>query len=208
MCGLMRNGYMLPTSIAFLAHQEHLDQIVAFHTKSNLEHLGYSVVRSYPNAPRALSSEKRAGPEGNAIWRSMMVVDDQMEADGKSKKARSEIVASEEPISPWGADVDLSGADFVLELRIRKFFADCNYLGVFAWCSANVAVCDAKSATRTVLFGRKIRGFGYGNGITPLEAYGIPINAAYWFMIQGLEKIVASPEFQGCLRESTVSSLK
>jgi len=197
MCGLMRNMYMIPTSIAFLAHPEPLERIVAYHLRENFEHLGFTVVAAYPAPPGQLSGEKRTAGTLSDICAGMKERFCQQESGAKEKGKAGKILASTElAVSPWGPEVDVSGADFVIEVKIRKFFSDCNYLGVFAWSSVNIAVCKADSPKRTVLFGRKLKGFGYGTGITPLEAYGIPINVAYWFVMRGIEKTVASEAFQ------------
>ena len=197
MCGLMRNVYMIPTSIAFLAHTEHLDEIVAYHMKDNLEHLGYSVVGVYPPPPSQLNQETRQAGSVEEIWASMKVQDSQQEPEAKKKGKECEVAdLTEANVLPWGSKIDVNSADIVIEIKIRKFFSDCNWVGVFAWASMNMTACRADTAKRTVLFGKKLKGFGYGTGITPIEAYGIPINISYWFVIQSMEKAMASMEFQ------------
>lgn len=201
MCGLMRNGYMIPTSIAFLAHKEHLDEIVAYHMKNNLEHLGYTVVGVYPSPPSQLSQETRQAGSVEEIWAGMKVQNSQQEK-GAKKKGKEGVITelTDTGVLPWGPDIHVNGADVVIEVKIRKFFSDCNWFGVFAWASMNMTACRPDKAKRTVLFGKKLKGFGYGTGITPIEAYGIPINVSYWFVIHAMEKAIASPEFQQAIK--------
>jgi len=209
MCGLMRNGYMIPTSIAFLAHPEQLDVIMAYHLSDNLQHLGYEVVAVYPAPPSELREDKREAARRGDILAAMKLRDSQKDSEAKEKGKEGTIEPLEhDQLSPWGSDVDVSHADLVIEVKIRKFFSDCNWLGVFGWASVNMAVCRADSPTRDVLFGKKLKGFGYGTGLTPLEAYGIPVNASYWFVMHGMEKAIASPEFQGAVSEVRASDAR
>lgn len=205
MCGVMRNGYMIPTSFAFLAHREHLDQIVAYHLKANFEHLGYEVVAVHPQPPTELSAEKVKASELDRDTRRAAWSKDRKGQDDRAAKKKGLAggveTLDEQRVSAWGADVDLANADAVIELKVRKYWSDCNYLGVFAWMSANLAVCDAQDTERRVVFGKKVRGFGYGTGFTPIEAYNIPLNGAYWFVLHEIEKTAASDEFQRALTE-------
>ncbi len=204
MCGIMRNLYMVPTSFAFLAHREHLDEILAHHIGQRLREAGYQVVGSYPQAADALSAEEiRARDLDSQARNEAWWKDAGSQADSEFKKKG--LTGGVEPLdelslSVWGEEVDPSGADAVVEIKIRKFWSDMGWAidvtGVFAWMSANFAVCDADDPARKVVFGKKVRGFGHGRGVTPLEAYGVPINAAYWFVLHETEKVIASEEFR------------
>jgi hypothetical protein len=209
MCGLMRNLYMMPTSFAFITHREHLDEIMAHHIKRNFEHLGYTVVAAYPKPPSELSPEELKAKEldqearKTAWWKDRKSQEDPESKRTGLKGGVEEL--DEEYVSAWGPEVDTAGADAVVEVKVRKFWSDMGWGidvgGVFAWMSANLAVCDPDDPDRRVVFGKKVRGFGHGRGLTPIEAYGVPVNTAYWFVLHEIEKTVASEEFQKAVAE-------
>ena len=210
MCGLMRNLYWMPTSFALLAHREHLDEVVACHVQASFEHLGYTVVDAYPKPPAELSTEKVKAKEFDKKARSKAWSTDRKSQDDPDARKRGLKGAVEnleaDTMSPWGEEIDVSRADIVVEIKIRKFWSDMGWPGidvggVFAWMSANMAVCDARDSERKVVFGKKVKGFGHGRGLTPIEAYGIPVNMAYWFVLHGIEKAVASEEFNNAVVE-------
>lgn len=208
MCGLMRNLYMMPTSFAFLAHREHLDEIMSHHLQKSLTRLGYEVVAAYPKPPSEIGHEEVKAKDFDEKARSAAWWKDrhsQNEEGAKKSNLQGGVETSDEDqVSAWGPEVELNGADAVVEVKVRKFWSDMGWGidvgGVFAWMSANVAVCNPRDPERRVVFGRKVRGFGHGRGITPVEAYGIPINAAYWFVLHEIEKTASSGDFQGAVR--------
>ena len=210
MCGITRTTiFLIPSSIIFLAHIEHLDSIVAHHIKKNLERQGYIVVRSYPSAPDELSTQaidrKNLSKEDKKnAWAQRKSQDDKERRRLKAKKDKSIVTdLDEEFVSPWGSEVDTSDVDGVVEVKIRKFWTDYNYWGSFSWMSANLALCSAKDPQRKVLYGKKVRGLGYFfSFFTPLTpGYDVPVslNTAYWFTIHSIEKEVSSPEFKASL---------
>lgn len=179
--------------------------ITVHHLTDNFEHLGYTVVSSDPKAPEELTAEemKAAQIDQNAK-KAAWSTDRKTQDDPQSKKKGLQGGADpldETAVSAWGPNVDTSQADVVVEVKIRKFWSDCNYLGVFAWMSANLGICDPTDPDRKVVFGRKVRGFGYGTGFTPIEAYGVPINVAYWFVLHEIEKTAASDDFRKAVSE-------
>lgn len=206
MCGLMRNGFMIPTSFAFLAHSEHLDQIMVHHLRRNFDHLGFTVVGTHPRPPGELSSRKVSSSEldSGTVWKAWWQSHTQNLPGAKQKNKPGSIEAlGEQHVSAWGPDVDVSSADCVVEVKIRKFFCDVNWFGVFAWSSVNFAVCSTQDATRKVVFGKKLKGFGYGMGIVShLEAYAMAMNTAYWFVLHGTEKTAASAGFRDAVKKN------
>ena len=85
-------------------------------------------------------------------------------------------------------------------IKNQKFSSDCTWVGIFGWMSASVAVCDAKDPMRKVLFGKRVKGYGYGYGLTPVEAFTIPLNMSYWTVLSGIEKAIRSQEFEAVIK--------
>lgn len=210
MSGITRTTiFMIPTSFAFLAHTEHLDAIVAHHAKKLLERQGYTVIKSYPEAPSTLSPNKAgtvslSKDDKNTAWE---LAKNQKEDDviGRMKKSRNAKEAEvenldEDFISAWGPGIDTSGADAVIEVKIRKFWTDYNYFGSYSWVSSNLALCDPKDPKRKVLFGKKVRGLGYFfsffTPLTPGSDIPVSMNGAYWVMLHSIEKMINSEEFR------------
>ena len=211
MCGVMRNGYMMKTSFAFLAHAEHLDAILSHHLKKYAERGGYTVVKSYPPAPDTLSSQPVKAKEldkaaKKAAWKDRgSLVDKEATKAAKKEKKEKGTEAVVDPadgivIGPLPQDCDVSDADYIIEVKIQKFSSDCTYVGIFGWMSASVAVCDAKDPMRKVLFGKRVKGYGYGYGLTPVEAFTIPLNMSYWTVLSGIENALRSPECQAVMK--------
>ena len=63
--------------------------------------------------------------------------------------------------------------------------------------TANLALCSPHDPERTVLFGKKIRGFGYCfSFFTPLTPTGdstVSVNMAYWFALNSMDKTMLAP---------------
>lgn len=211
MCGVMRNGYMMKTSFAFLAHAEHLDAILSHHLKKYAERDGLTVVKSYPPAPDALSNRAIKAKEldkdaKKAAWkdRGKLVDKDATKEAKKEKKSKGSdaVIDSADGIvmGPWAPEVDIGDADYVIEIKVQKFSSDCTWVGIFGWMSASVAVCEAKDPMRKVLFGKQVKGYGYGYGLTPVEAFTIPLNMSYWTVLSGIEKALRSPECEAAMK--------
>ena len=204
--GLMRNGYGIPIIPVFLTHTEHLDQIVAYHLKDNFQHLGYTVVQTYPTAPSELNPQQVKGKDidkslRDAAWREKGTQDDE---EGREQKHKQGMVDASESdtvsMSPWGPEVVVRDADYVVEFKIRKFFGDSNpWTGVHGWMAGNFAVCSTKDPQRKVLFGRKVKGFGYAWSLTYTGLFNVVLNSAYWMTLHDIEKSTASKEFQNAL---------
>ncbi len=215
MCGVMRNGYMMKTSFAFLAHAEHLDAILSHHLKKYAERDGLTVIKSYPPAPDTLSSRAIKAKEldkdaKKAAWKDRgKLVDKDATKEAKKEKKNKATDAVIDPadgvvMGPWAPDIDVGGADYVIEVKVQKFSSDCTWVGIFGWMSASVAICDAKDSMRKVLFGKRIKGYGYGYGLTPVEAFTIPLNMSYWTVLSGIEKALRSPECEAVLKASSI----
>ena len=206
MSGVTRTTiFMIPTSFAFLGHMEHLDSIVSHHLKKAIERNGYTVAKCYPAAPDELSAkelERRdiSKADSKAAWKLRKTQDDKKSRGRKAKKKQSVLEDLDETvISAWGVNVDTSGCDAVIEVKIRKFWTDYGYFGSFSWMSCNIALCDPEDAQRKVLFGKKARRFGYCFSLfTPLTPGGdIPVsmNTSSWFVVNSFQNILESTEF-------------
>jgi hypothetical protein len=213
MCGLMRNLYMMPTSFAFLAHSDKLDRIISYHMRRNFEHLGYTVVAAYPASEDELDAREVSHKELDDATSKTAWTQKDSQLEKREKRTEATVEGLEETyLSQWGPSIDVRGADYVVELKVRKFFSDAGWgidvSGVYAWASANLAICRADDDSRKVLYGRKVKGFGHGRGFTPIEAYNIPLNMAYWFMMHSVEKLVASEEFMTVIQSQNEGSLE
>jgi len=213
MCGVNHQTIcLIPVAPIFLIHLEHLDSIVAHHMKKRLEHFGYKVVECYPKVKDELSQEefdinKIDKSEKEAAWNLRKAQDDKQARKDKKKEGEVEAIY-EASISPWGPEFDLKDADFVIEIKIRKFWTYYGYFGSFSWMSANFALCSAKDTLRTVLFGKKFKGFGYKMGfftpLTPSSDATVSVNMAYWFALNSFENQISSPEFIKIISEKPI----
>jgi len=208
MCGVNHQTiFTIPVAPLFLAHREHLDQVVVSDMKERLEGFGYDVISTYPEAARSQGDKKydpRSGlssAEQDAAWNSK---DEQKEdkktikkwkkATKKSREGGGVVVEAleEKQVSPWGPEFNTKGADVVVDAQIMKFWTEYTYWGSLSWMSVKYAVCDPNAEVRTVLYGNKLRGMGYWfSFFTPLAPSAdatVSVNAAYWGVMKDLDK--------------------
>ncbi len=225
MCGVNHQTiFLIPVAPIFLAHLEHLDTIVSHYAKKTLEHNGYGVVSIVPEPPSELSDKRLAkkeldSSELDAAWGAK---GSQKRDKREFKQLRKEhkkdggaVVAErldEETISPWGPELDTSQADYVLELKIKKFWTSYNYWGSFSWMTMNYALCDAQDKYRTVLHGEKLKGVGYFfsffTPLTPVSDVNVSMNSAYWFVLNGLQDAIRDLDLRQVASDTSTSSLQ
>lgn len=211
MCGSMRNAFMIRTSFVFLAHTEHLDSLVSYHLRDCLKNAGYSLTGVYPETPQTLSqtavkSDALNREATKMAWKNKDSLVDKKEKDAARKAKKANDVDAEysdldiRTMGPWRQSIDVGDADYIVEIRIRSFSSDVNYLGFFAWMTGSVALSDARDPEHKILYGKRLKGYGWlFMAVTPIEAYSVPLNMAYWSVLGGIEKAVRSPEFKQCM---------
>jgi len=217
MCGVnYQTAFVIPTAPLFLAHLEHLDQIAAYHTAKKLEQAGFQVVSSVP-AVKTLSDQKVSTGDVNAAdraaaWKERQGQDLSAEEKKMAKKSKegADLEDLNEPaVGPWGEALDVSNADYVIELKIKKFWTSYTYYGSISWMSANLALCSAKDPQRTVLFGKKIAGFGYFMSfftpLTPSSDATVSFNMAYWQVMGQIESQFRSGTIRQSIDKGTIS---
>lgn len=213
-----QTAFHIPVAPVFLGHMEHLDSLVANHVKKRLENAGYEVVSCYPEAKELSQQEVKAShfkAEEDAAWQDK---DSQKLSKAEKKEIKkagkkSGIVEieniDETNISPWGDVLDTSNADAVIEVKINKFWTDYSYYGSVSWMSANLAVCSANDELRKVFYGNKLKGGGYMfsffTPLTPSSDATVSVNTAYWFVLNGLEKELASPGFLNTIKVNAMN---
>lgn len=214
MCGVNnQTAFHIPVAPIFLAHMEHLDSIVACHIKMRLEKAGYQVVSCYPKIKGSLSQEEVKASyfedAKDAAWQDK----DSQKISKTEKKAIKEIGKKgsiekeqfdEVFVSPWGDILDVRDANAVVELKIKKFWTDYSYYGSVSWMSVNLAVCSADDELRKVFYGNKLKGGGYMfsffTPLTPSSDATVSVNTAYWSVLNGFEKELASPGFLNTIK--------
>jgi len=194
---------MMKTSFAFLAHPEHLDSILSYHLRKAAERNGFDVVKSYPLMTKLSDQKIKAKDLDQSAkkdaWRNRrQLIDKNAVKEAKAKKkVKSEDADvlesfSVDPVS-WG-NRDLGGADFVFKVDIQSFSSDATYIGVFGWMSAVVSVYDTKSLENGAVFADRVKGYGWGYGISPIECYALALNMPYWSVLGGIEKSLRSSQ--------------
>lgn len=204
-----QTAFHVPVAPVFLGHAEHLDSLVARHVKKRLERAGFEVVSCYPPVQEKLTDEKvsasRFKDQKKDAWedrKSQKISREDRRIAKRLGKKQGTVQLEhleEKTVGPWGNMLDVSDADAVVELKIKKFWTDYSYYGSVSWISANLAVCSAHDALRTVFHGSKLKGGGYMfsffTPLTPSSDATVSVNTAYWFVMNSLEKEFRSPGF-------------
>jgi len=209
MCGVnYQTAFHIPVAPMILVHTEHLDSIVAHHVVQKLQNAGYTVVSTLPITPKALSETKVkpkdfAKEDRDAAWGLRKSQDLTAEERKLAKAKKSEVtceVGDVQSLNPWGTELDVSQADYVLEVKIRKFWTDYSYYGSVSWVSINMALCKAHDDYRSVVFGTKMYGCGYMfsffTPLTPSSDATVSANTAYWVVLNQIENQLRSGEIQ------------
>ncbi len=212
LCGTKRNGYMMPTSFAFLAHPETYDKIVAFHIKRILERSGYEVVAALPAIPEQLSPDQ---VDEKALDRPAIQTGREelrKESAPSEVKDGGELQVSDledrEDASSWSGLKDTGKIDAIVDVKLTSLNSDFvqGIVTVFTlgWCKAKIAVCNPTENARTVVWGKSYSGFGTSGPRVVVDdtCYTMALNMAYWIMLEDLEKQVRSQEFQTLIRSA------
>lgn len=217
MCGVNhQTAFFIPVAPLFLAHTEHLDAIVSHHVAEKLKSAGYTVTSAIP-LDKQLSEAKVSLSDFDKETRKEAWSNRSAEAmtaeERKQIKAKKEGGGSdnleEKTVSPWGEGLDVSSADYVLELKIKKFWTTYSYYGSYSWMTVNIALCKANDPLRTVLFGKKAYGVGYFfsffTPLTPSSDATASFNLAYWQVMNEIEKQLRSTEIMQYINNQTTS---
>jgi len=220
MCGIMRNTYMMPTSIAFLAHKESLEEIVARNAKAILEKAGYSVLKVSPSVKTDLSTDKLVAPPGDSSYKSAMKDNsDDNKAElklAKEESAGAVKVSNLSDLSEFKSAIDkelITGVDAVIELKIDKYSSDVIQAFVFVavqgWAKLKVAALKPDDNERTVLTGKMISGYGTSGPrqIISEDCYIVAVNMSHWAVLNEFEKFIRSDEFISAVKKVKVSNL-
>ena len=212
-----QTAFRLPVAPIFLAHSEHLDAIIVYHIKQRLENAGYEVVGCCPNT-KQLSTQEVSAKQFKAAEKAAWDDKDSQKMSKAEKKAIKKAgktgtvsveALDEKTVGPWGEDLNVSGANAVVELKIKKFWTDYSYYGSVSWMSANLAVCSANDEIRKVFYGNKLKGGGYMfsffTPLTPSSDATVSVNTAYWFVLNGLEKEFSSPGFLNTIKKNSTN---
>ena len=210
LCGTKRNSYMIPTSVAFLAHPEPYDVLLAYHIKHILERAGYQVVAALPAVPETLNtaylSKDNIKPSNDT---SSTLRDEPPPSDVKEGGSVrvAELGTDDDQAPPsWSSLKQLKDVDAIIDIKVDSLNSDC-IQGVVAvttvgWCKSKVAICDPSQTARTVVWGKSYAGFGTSGPQVVITdvCYTTAIDMAYWIMLHEFEKQARSDEFRNAVK--------
>ena len=207
LCGTMRNTYMMPTSVAFLAHKETLDVLTAKHISNILSRAGYYVVGTYPEVPAALSDEKLKSPpvtdkECKQARKINASEKKPEKIDNKEGLALSENYEVDNSSIYWTKNDWHEQPDVILDVTIDKFNSDSyqTIVTVFTqgWCDYKLALRNPDAEKRTVVWGQGFKGMGTSGprAVIAEDCYIMALNMAYWNMMGKIEENLRTDDFK------------
>lgn len=206
LCGIKRNTYMMPTSIAFLANSDTFDVILAKDLSDILKNAGYTVTYVSPQPPEELSTtvldEKSVNTE---------VADSDMDNIGKIQEEKMQNVSNDgrqdarrQTVNSGSADIaglDLpQETDAVLYIDIGSFSSDAIqaffFVAIQGWADIKAEVWD--TSPRLFLTGTEVESWGTSGPrqIITDDCYTIAMNMSYQMVMDKVQEYVKSSSFR------------
>lgn len=206
LCGIKRNTYMMPTSIAFLANSDTFDVILAKDLSDILKNAGYTVTYVSPQPPEELSQARLDEESVNTE-----VAGSDLDSIGRVQEGKMQNVtndgrqdASIQPVSSGSADIaglDLpQETDAVLYIDIGSFSSDAIqaffFVSIQGWADMKAEVWD--TSPRLFLTGTEVESWGTSGPrqIITDDCYTIAMNMSYQMAMDKVQEYVKSSTFR------------
>lgn len=217
-CGLKRNGYYIPMSVAFLAHREGLDDIMMRRCSKLLSAAGYTIQSKTPDIdkPEGDGPKKRDGRTAKRQSGSVK---------SERKMAKADFMAAKKAGGSEAVDIDVASAvnapsvfaghapnQAIVELNVRSYFSDIvpfsSLLWPFiqSWMVADVYVYQEADGSRNVIYGKKLRSY---NSVVwaPIDfggetSYNLSMNKACRDVLRQAETLFYSNEFRDAVQKA------